>query len=183
MKFNINEISNILKEEIKQYKAKMSVSKVGRVVGVGDGIATIYGLDDVMAGEMLEFENGIHGEVFNLEEHSVGAVIYGDFSQVREGSDVRSTSKLLSVPVGEALLGRVVNALCEPVDGGPPIKADAASRHSLETSAALEKEALTASFDSCQSNHLTCPYRERDIGNADSLHLNAEVEKFQNGGI
>ncbi len=124
MKFNINEISNILKEEIKQYKEKVSVSKVGRVVGVGDGIATIYGLDDVMAGEMLEFENGIHGEVFNLEEHNVGAVIYGDFSQVREGSDVRSTSKLLSVPVGEALLGRVVNALCEPIDGGPPIKAD-----------------------------------------------------------
>ena len=86
MKFNINEVSNILKEEIKQYKTNLGISKVGRVVEVGDGIARIYGLDDVMAGEMLEFENGVPGEVFNLDENSVGAVIYGKFAQVREGS-------------------------------------------------------------------------------------------------
>jgi F-type H+-transporting ATPase subunit alpha len=124
MKFNINEVSNILKEEIRQYKTKLGVSKVGRVVEIGDGIARIYGLDDVMSGEMLEFENGVPGEVFNLEENSVGAVIYGEFAQVREGSDVRSTGKLLSVPVGDALLGRVVNALCQPVDDGPAVKTD-----------------------------------------------------------
>jgi F-type H+/Na+-transporting ATPase subunit alpha len=124
MKFDINEVSNILKEEIKQYKAQLDVSKVGRVVEIGDGIARIYGLDDVMAGEMLEFENGIPGEVFNLEENCVGAVIYGTFSAVREGSDVRSTGRLLSVPVGDELLGRVVNSLCQPVDGG----------HAIETS-------------------------------------------------
>ncbi len=122
MKFDINEVSNILKEEIKQYKSKLDISKVGRVVEVGDGIARIYGLDDVMAGEMLEFENGVPGEVFNLEENCVGAVIYGDFAHVREGSDVRSTGKLLSVPVGDALLGRVVNSLCQPVDGGPAVE-------------------------------------------------------------
>ena len=122
MKFNINEVSNILKEEIKQYKTKLGISKVGRVVEVGDGIARIYGLDDVMSGEMLEFENGVPGEVFNLDENSVGAVIYGKFDQVREGSDVRATGKLLSIPVGDALLGRVVNALCQPVDGGANIE-------------------------------------------------------------
>jgi F-type H+/Na+-transporting ATPase subunit alpha len=122
MKFDINEVSNILKEEIKQYKSKLDISKVGRVVELGDGIARIYGLDDVMAGEMLEFENGVPGEVFNLEENCVGAVIYGDFAQVREGSDVRSTGKLLSIPVGDALLGRVVNSLCQPIDGGPAVE-------------------------------------------------------------
>jgi F-type H+-transporting ATPase subunit alpha len=124
MKFNINEVSNILKEEIKQYKHKLDVSKVGRVVELGDGIARIYGLDDVMAGEMLEFENQIQGEVFNLETDCVGAVIYGQYSKVREGSDVRSTGKLLSIPVGKSLLGRIVNSLCQPVDGGPAIVAD-----------------------------------------------------------
>jgi F-type H+-transporting ATPase subunit alpha len=87
------------------------------VLEVGDGIARVYGLDNAMAGEMLEFDGGVVGEVFNLDEDSVGAVIYGDYAKVREGAGVRGTGKVLSVPVGEALLGRVVNALCEPIDG------------------------------------------------------------------
>ena len=122
MKFDIREISNILKQEIGQYKSKLDVSTVGRVIEVGDGIATIYGLDNAMVGEMLLFENNVVGEVFNLEEDSVGSVIYGDYTKVKEGSDVRASGQLLSIPVGEQLLGRVVDSLCRPIDGGPPIE-------------------------------------------------------------
>ena len=123
MKLDVGEISGIIKQEINRYRNKLDVSKVGRIVEVGDGIARIYGLDDVMAGEMLQFENDVIGEVFNLEEDSVGAVMYGDYTKVREGSDVRSTGRLMSIPVGDELLGRVVNPLCEPVDGGPTVQA------------------------------------------------------------
>ena len=121
MKFNISEITGVLKKEISQYEAKLDVTKVGRVVEVGDGIARIYGLGDAMAGEMLLFENDVIGDVFNLEEDSIAAVIYGDYTKVREGSDVQSTSQLMSVQVGEELLGRVINPLCQPLDGGPAI--------------------------------------------------------------
>lgn len=122
MKLDITEISSILKEEISKYKNKLDVSTVGRVVEIGDGIARIYGLQCAMAGEMLLFENDVRGEVFNLEEGSIGAVIYGDYTKVKEGSDVRSTGKLLSIPVGYELLGRTVNSLCEPLDGGVAVK-------------------------------------------------------------
>jgi len=122
MKIDISEITGILKQEISQYEARLDVSKVGRVVEVGDGIARIYGLQDAQAGEMLLFEDDTVGEVFNLEEDSLAAVIYGDFTKVREGSDVRSTGRLMSVPVGEELLGRVLTPLCQPLDGGQPIK-------------------------------------------------------------
>ena len=125
MKFDVSEIASILKQEISQYKSKLDVSTVGRVVEVGDGIARVYGLDNAMAGEMLEFEHGVLGEVFNLDEDSIGAVIYGDYTKVREGSDVKATGRLLSVPVGKELLGRVINPLCEPVDGGAAINLEA----------------------------------------------------------
>jgi len=125
MKFDIGEISGILKQEISQYRNKLDVSAVGRVVEIGDGIARIYGLGDAMAGEMLRFENDVYGEVFNLEEDSIGAVIYGDYTKVREGSDVHPTGEVLSIPVGFELIGRVVNPLCEPVDGGPAVKTSA----------------------------------------------------------
>jgi F-type H+-transporting ATPase subunit alpha len=125
MKFDVSEIVSILKQEISRYKNKLDVSAVGRVVEVSDGIARIYGLDNAMAGEMLGFENDIRGEVFNLEDDSIGAVIYGDYTKVKEGSDVHSTGQLLSIPVGYELLGRVINPLCEPVDGGPDIKTTA----------------------------------------------------------
>jgi len=122
MKLDITEIGSILKEEISKYKNKLDISNVGRVVEIGDGIARIYGLQCAMAGEMLLFENDVRGEVFNLEEGSIGAVIYGDYTKVKEGSDVRATGKLLSIPVGYELLGRTVNSLCEPLDGGAAIK-------------------------------------------------------------
>ena len=126
MKIDISEITGILKQEISQYETKLDVVKVGRVVEVGDGIARIYGLEDAMASEMLLFEDDTIGEVFNLEEDSIAAVIYGDYTKVREGSDVRTTGKLMSVPVGEELLGRIITPLCQPIDGGPAITAQAA---------------------------------------------------------
>ena len=122
MKFDVSEISGILKQEISQYRNKLDMSTVGRVIEVGDGIARIYGLDNAMAGEILRFENDVIGEVFNLEEDSVGAVIYGDYTKVREGSDVHATGRLMSIPAGNDLLGRVVDPLCQPLDGGPAIK-------------------------------------------------------------
>jgi F-type H+-transporting ATPase subunit alpha len=100
----------------------LQVSAVGTVIEVGDGIARIYGLSSAMAGELLEFENGIMGQVFNLEEDSIGAVIFGDYLQIKEGQQVKSTSRLLEVPVGDAVIGRVVNPLGQPLDGGPPIQ-------------------------------------------------------------
>ena len=124
MRFDVNEISSLIKEEVRRYKAEVDVAQVGTVLEVGDGIARVYGLETAMAGEMLEFESGVMGEAFNLEEDSIGAVIYGDFTKVREGSDVRATGKVLSVPVGEELLGRVVNALCEPIDGKGAIRTE-----------------------------------------------------------
>ncbi|MBN1127301.1 MAG: F0F1 ATP synthase subunit alpha, partial [Sedimentisphaerales bacterium] len=111
-------------QEISRYRSQIDVARVGKVLEVGDGITRIYGLDSAMVGEMLEFESGVMGEVFNLEEESVGAVVYGDFAKIIEGSPVRSTNKVLSVPVGEALLGRVVDALCEPIDGGSPMESN-----------------------------------------------------------
>ncbi|HVT81699.1 MAG TPA: F0F1 ATP synthase subunit alpha [Phycisphaerae bacterium] len=122
MKFKIDEITSVIQQEISQYQNQLDVTQVGKVIEVGDGIARIYGLRGAMAGEMLEFPNNIFGQVFNLEEETVGAVILGDYKQIKEGDTVRTTGELLSVPVGDALLGRVVNPLGEPLDGGPAIQ-------------------------------------------------------------
>ncbi|HUO10157.1 MAG TPA: F0F1 ATP synthase subunit alpha [Phycisphaerae bacterium] len=122
MKFKMDEITSVIQQEISQYKNQLDVAQVGKVIEVGDGIARIYGLRDAMAGEMLEFPNGVFGQVFNLEEETVGAVIFGDYKKISEGDTVRTTGELLSVPVGEALLGRVVNPLGQPIDGGPAIQ-------------------------------------------------------------
>jgi F-type H+-transporting ATPase subunit alpha len=125
MKIKTDEIASVIKQEISQFSSALEVSEVGRVIEVGDGIARIYGLANAMAGELLEFQTKdgtIMGQVFNLELDTVGAVIYGDYLKVREGDTVVSTGKLLQVPVGEALLGRVVNPLGEPIDGAGPIQ-------------------------------------------------------------
>lgn len=124
MKFRADEIASVIQKEIEQYSAQVDVREVGRVLEVGDGIAQIYGLSGVMAGEMVEFSNGTIGLAFNLEEHSVGVIIAGDYLQISEGDEVRSTGQLLSVPVGEAILGRVVDALGAPLDGKGPIMTD-----------------------------------------------------------
>src|SRR3954465_6709288 len=121
MAINVAEITSILEREIAGFDQKVGVSEVGTVIEVGDGIARIYGLRGAMAGELLEFENGTMGQVFNLEEDSIGAVIFGDYLQIKEGDTVKSTGRLLEVPVGEAVIGRVVDPLGKPLDGGPAI--------------------------------------------------------------
>jgi F-type H+-transporting ATPase subunit alpha len=121
MAINVAEITSILKQEISNFERSASVSEVGTVIEVGDGIARIYGLRGAMAAELLEFENGTMGQVFNLEEESIGAVIFGDYLTIKEGDTVKSTGRLLEVPVGDAVMGRVVNPLGQPLDGGPPI--------------------------------------------------------------
>ncbi|MDB5297976.1 MAG: synthase alpha subunit [Phycisphaerales bacterium] len=121
MAINVAEITSILKQEISNFERSASVSEVGTVIEVGDGIARVYGLGGAMAGELLEFENGTMGQVFNLEEESIGAVIFGDYLKIKEGDTVKATGRLLEVPVGDAVIGRVVNPLGQPIDGGPAI--------------------------------------------------------------
>jgi len=115
------EISSILQKEIKGYKTDLGMQSVGTVLSVGDGIARVYGLDDCMAGELVEFPNQIQGIALNLEESNVGVVICGESAEVKEGDTVKRTGHIASVPVGDALLGRVVNALGVPHDGKGPI--------------------------------------------------------------
>jgi len=122
MKINANEISALIKEQIKNYRHKVDSSNVGSVVSVGDGIATVYGLDKAMLGELLEFPNGIYGMAMNLDNDSVGAVLLGDASLIKEGDVVKSTGEVMKVPAGEAMLGRVINALGQPIDGKGEIK-------------------------------------------------------------
>src|SRR5215204_2031691 len=121
MAINVAEITSVLKREIASFEQKVQVSEVGTVIEVGDGIARIYGLKGAMAGELLEFENGTMGQVFNLEEDTIGAVIFGNYLEIKEGDTVKSTGRLLEVPVGDAVIGRVVNPLGQPLDGGPAI--------------------------------------------------------------
>ncbi|MCA9196633.1 MAG: F0F1 ATP synthase subunit alpha, partial [Planctomycetales bacterium] len=123
MKFNADEISSVIQTEIEQYQDRVDVREVGTVLEVGDGIARVYGLSNVMAGEMVEFPGGTIGLAFNLEENSVGVIILGDYLKINEGDEVRSLGKLLSVPVGDAVVGRVVDPLGNPLDGMGPINA------------------------------------------------------------
>ncbi|HEV7504066.1 MAG TPA: F0F1 ATP synthase subunit alpha [Thermoanaerobaculia bacterium] len=117
MRFKVDEIASVIEEEIRKYRTEVDLSEVGKVLEVGDGIARIYGLTGAMAGERLEFANGAQGQVFNLEESSVGAVVLGDYLGIKEGDEVRRSGELLSVPVGPALIGRVVDPLGRPLDG------------------------------------------------------------------
>ncbi len=126
MKIKTDEITSVIKQEIEQFSSELEISEVGRVVEVGDGIARVYGLSKAMAGEMLEFETpdgSVMGQVMNLELDTVGAVIYGDPLAIEEGQTVKATGRLLEVPAGPELLGRVVNPLGEAIDGGPAIQA------------------------------------------------------------
>jgi len=122
MKFKVDEISSVIKREIEQYRDKLDLSDVGEVLEVGDGIARVYGLSQAMAGEMVEFQSGVVGQVFNLEEGNVGIVILGDYLSIHEGDRVKCTGELLSVPVGREMIGRVVNPLGVALDGGPAIR-------------------------------------------------------------
>ena len=121
MQIKAEEISKIIREQIGSYAVDVDVAEVGSIVSVGDGIARLHGVDNAMAGEMLEFPHGVYGIALNLEEDSVGAVLLGEFSEIKEGDVVKRTGRIISVPVGEELLGRVVNALGQPLDGKGPI--------------------------------------------------------------
>ena len=121
MKFKADEIASVIQKEIEDFRGQVETSEVGRVLEVGDGIARVYGLQSAMAGEMVEFQNGVRGLVFNLEENSVGVILLGDFREIKEGDEVKTMGALLSVPVGEALLGRVVDPLGNALDGKGPV--------------------------------------------------------------
>jgi F-type H+-transporting ATPase subunit alpha len=116
-----DEITSILRQEIENYERAVDVTETGSVISVGDGIARIHGLEKVMAGELIEFPHDVSGIAMNLEEDQVGAVLMGDYTEIKEGDEVRRTRRIMSVPVGDALVGRVVNALGEPIDGKGPI--------------------------------------------------------------
>lgn len=125
MSIRPEEISTLIKSQIEQYKSDIEVAEVGTVIQVSDGIARIHGIDNVMAGELVEFANGVVGLALNLEESNVGVVILGPYTEIKEGDQVKRTGRIMQVPVGEALLGRVVNPLGQPVDGKGPIEASA----------------------------------------------------------
>jgi len=124
MEIRADEISKIIRQQIEGFTAEIDLSEVGTVVSVGDGIARIYGLEKVMAGELLELPHGVYGIALNLEEESVGTVLLGETRRIKEGDQVRRTRKLMQVPVGEAVVGRVVNALGQPEDGKGPVPSD-----------------------------------------------------------
>src|SRR5216684_1791455 len=121
MDIKADEISKIIREQIGSYAVDVDVAEVGSVISLGDGIARVHGVENAMAGEMLEFPHGVFGIALNLEEQSVGAVLLGEFREIKEGDQVKRTGRIMSVPVGEELLGRVVNALGQPIDGKGPI--------------------------------------------------------------
>ena len=136
------EISAILKGQIKNFGQEAEVSEVGQVLSVGDGIARVYGLDNVQAGEMVEFENGVRGMALNLETDNVGIVIFGADREIKEGQTVKRTRAIVDVPVGKGLLGRVVDALGNPIDGKGPIKADKRERVDVKAPGIIPRKSV-----------------------------------------
>ena len=122
MDIRADEISKIIRDQIGSHTVKVDVAEVGTVISIGDGISRVHGIENAMSGEMLEFPHGVFGIALNLEEESVGAVLLGDFKEIKEGDTVKRTGRIISVPVGDEMLGRVVNALGQPIDGKGPIQ-------------------------------------------------------------
>ncbi len=142
MEIRAAEISSILKEQIKNFGKEAQVSEIGQVLSVGDGIARVYGLDNVQAGEMVEFPGGIRGMALNLEADNVGVVIFGDDRSIKEGDTVKRTGAIVEVPVGKGLLGRVVDGLGNPIDGKGPIKSDKKSRVDIKAPGILPRKSV-----------------------------------------
>ncbi|MBM3654252.1 MAG: F0F1 ATP synthase subunit alpha, partial [Alphaproteobacteria bacterium] len=136
------EISAILKNEIANFGAEADVTEVGQVLSVGDGIARVYGLDNVQAGETVEFQDGTKGMALNLETDNVGIVIFGDDRAIKEGQTVKRTGAIVEVPVGKELLGRVVDALGNPIDGKGPIKATQRSRVDVKAPGIIPRKSV-----------------------------------------
>jgi len=142
MDINIDEISSIIKGQIEDYDSRVEVNETGTVISVGDGIARVYGLESAMAGELVEFDNGVAGMVLNLEEDNVGIAIMGDDLDILEGDEVNRTGRVVDVPVGDELNGRVVNSLGEPVDGKGPIETDQRSRIEVKAPGIIERQSV-----------------------------------------
>lgn len=143
MKFSSDEIASILQEEIEQFDSKIDVREVGTVLEVGDGIARVYGLSGVMAGEMVEFPNGAIGLAFNLEENSVGVIILGDYLTIQEGDEVKALGTLLSVPAGDAVVGRVLDPLGNALDGKGPVQTDVTRPVEIIATGVAERQPVT----------------------------------------
>ncbi len=137
-----DEISRVLKDQIKNFKKSIEVTETGTVLSVGDGVARVFGLQNVQAGEMVEFSNGIAGMALNLEQDSVGIVIFGQDRDIKEGDTVKRTQKIVEVPVGEALLGRVVNALGQPIDGRGPIQTQHSRRVEIKAPGIVSRKSV-----------------------------------------
>ena len=142
MDINIEEISSIIRGQIENYDRRVEVAETGTVISVGDGIARIYGLEHAMAGELLEFPHDVYGMVLNLEEDNVGAALLGDDVKIVEGDEVKRTSRIVDVPVGHALLGRVVNSLGQPIDGKGPIETPHRQRVEVKAPGIIERKSV-----------------------------------------
>ncbi len=142
MQIKAEEISAIIKEKIKGFDKQVDVNETGSVIQVGDGIAKIYGLDGAMAGEMLEFPGGLYGIALNLEEDNVGAVLMGDDMGIKEGDPVKRTGRIAEIPAGDALIGRVVNAIGQPIDGKGPIKATESRRIEIRAPGVVDRQSV-----------------------------------------
>ena len=142
MQIRADEVSRILREQIKDYGKQVTVSETGTVLAVGDGIARVYGLDNSQSGELVEFHNGVKGLVLNLEEDNVGVAIMGDFRGIREGDTVRRTGQIAQVPTGKGLLGRVVDALGNPIDGKGPIESTEMRRIELKAPGIVKRKGV-----------------------------------------
>ncbi|MCK5539988.1 MAG: F0F1 ATP synthase subunit alpha [Deltaproteobacteria bacterium] len=142
MELRAEEISQIIKDQIENYEKKVEVSETGTILTVGDGIARIYGLENAMAGELLLFPHDIYGMALNLEEDNVGAVLFGEDIEISEGDEVKRTGRIVEVPVGEALLGRVVNALGQPIDGKGSIDTDLSRRVEIKAPGIVDRQSV-----------------------------------------
>ena len=142
MEIRAEEISEIIRKQIKGYGKEVEVAETGTIISIGDGIARIHGLDKAMAGELLEFPGGVAGMVLNLEEDNVGAAILGEFSEIKEGDTVKRTGRIVEVPVGDALIGRVVDAIGQPIDGKGPINTDKFSKVEVKAPGIVQRKSV-----------------------------------------
>ncbi len=143
MEIRAAEISDILKKQIAEFGASADVAEIGQVLSIGDGVARVYGLDNVQAGEMVDFASGVKGMALNLETDNVGIVVFGDDREIKEGDIVRRTGKIVEVPVGRELLGRVVDPLGNPIDGKGPLKAKASSRIEVKAPGIIPRQSVS----------------------------------------
>ncbi|HDJ28562.1 MAG TPA: F0F1 ATP synthase subunit alpha, partial [Proteobacteria bacterium] len=142
MELRAEEISQIIKDQIENYDKKVEVNETGTILTVGDGIARIYGLEKAMSGELLLFPHDIYGMVLNLEEDNVGAAIFGEDIEIKEGDEVKRTGKIVEVPVGKGILGRVVNSLGQPIDGKGPLETDETRRVEIKAPGIVDRQSV-----------------------------------------